>query len=355
MKLGKKDNTNPALAEQREAEKLARKQDRERRKRVRKEEKLAEKRQRKFDEKVGASAIRIKETGGDKVFNIVNLVLLTIILIVTLYPLIFVISASISNPEIVSAGKMYGWPVDISWDGYQKVFSNERIWRSYANTIFYTVVGTALNLVVTMPAAYALSRKDFVGRHLFTTIFLITMFFSGGLIPTYLLMTQTLHINETIWVMILPGATTMNNIVIARTFFQTTIPDSLKEAAEIDGCSNFRLFISIILPLSGAIIAVIGLFFGVTHWNSYFNAMIYLNENGPLVPLQIVLRQILIKSEYDASLVISGITGDVAGGMFQAEQVKYALIIVASVPVMLVYPFIQKHFVQGVMVGSVKG
>lgn len=337
---------------------MATKEERARKRAIRKEEKLAEKRQRKLDEKLGASAIRVKESGADKAFNIVNLILLTIILIVTLYPLIFVISASISNPQLVSEGKMLGWPLDISWDGYEKVFTNARIWRGYANTIFYTIAGTALNLVVTLPAAYALSRRDLVGRGLFTTIFLVTMFFSGGLIPTYLLMTQTLHINETIWVMILPGATTMQNIVISRTFFQTTIPESLREAAEIDGCSNFRLFISVVLPLSGAIIAVMGLFFGVTHWNSYFNAMIYLNENGPLAPLQIILRQILLKSEFDANLVIMGSTGtgaEVSQGIFQAEQVKYALIIVASVPVMLVYPFVQKYFVQGVMVGSVKG
>ena len=304
--------------------------------------------------------IAIRESGKDKVFNIVNLTLVTIILLVTLYPLLFAIFASFTDPQRVASGDMLLFPLSkdwIMWDGYKTVIQNSRVWLGYRNTIFYTVVATLLNLAVTLPAAYALSRKDFVGRNFFTTMFLVTMFFQGGLIPTYLLMTQTLHINNTIWVMIIPGATTMNNIIITRTFFVNTIPDSMREAAEIDGCSNFRLFFSIVLPLSGAIIAVMALYFGVSHWNSYFNAMIYLDEQGNLVPLQIILRQILVKSEYDAQmLLVGGTTADELGNSLKnAELVKYALIIISSIPVLIFYPFIQKYFVKGVMVGAVKG
>lgn len=302
----------------------------------------------------------IKESGADKVFNIVNLTLVTIILLVVLYPLIFAVCASFTDPHAIASGEMLLFPTKkewIMWDGYKIIFKNARVWLGYRNTIFYTVVGTLLNLAVTLPAAYALSRKDLVGRKFFTTMFLVTMFFSGGLIPTYLLMTRTLHIGNTIWVMILPGATTMNNIIITRTFFMNTIPDSMREAAEIDGCSTFRMFFSIVLPLSGAIIAVMALYFGVTHWNSYFNAMIYLEEYGPLVPLQIVLRQILVKSEYDAQmLLVGGTTAEELGNSLKnAELVKYALIIISSIPVLIFYPFIQKYFVKGVMVGAVKG
>lgn len=298
---------------------------------------------------------RIKESRSDKIFNTINTIILIIVLILTFYPVLFVVIASISDPDLVNSGKVLLLPKGISFEGYENVFKDPRILMSYRNTIFYTTFGTLLNLVVTLPAAYALSRKDFVGRGLFTTLFMITMFFSGGLIPTYLLM-KDLGVRNTIWAMLLPGLTSMWNIVITRTFFESNIPIELQEAAEIDGCSNFRLFFSIVLPLSSAIIAVMALFFGVGHWNSYFNALIYLSDKK-LFPLQLILREILVKSEFDAEMLLIGSNDSeaLAKELRTAEQIKYALIIVSTLPIMLVYPFIQKYFVKGVMVGAIKG
>lgn len=297
----------------------------------------------------------IKESRGDRIFNAINIFILTIILILTLYPVLFVTIASISDPDLVNAGKVILFPRGISFNGYKNVFKDPRILISYRNTIFYTVVGTTLNLIVTLPAAYALSRKDFIGRNFFTSLFMVTMFFGGGLIPTYLLI-KNLRMLNTIWVMLIPGLTSMWNLVITRTFFETNIPSELKDAAEIDGCSNFRMFFSIVLPLSSAIIAVMALFFGVGHWNSYFNALIYLS-NKKLFPLQLILREILVKSEFDAEMLLIGShdAGALSDELKAAEQIKYALIIVSTLPIMLVYPFIQKFFVKGVMVGAIKG
>ena len=297
----------------------------------------------------------IKETRGDQIFNGINIFILTIILILTFYPVLFVIIASISDPDLVNTGKVILIPKGISFDGYRNVFKDPRILTSYRNTIFYTVFGTTFNLIVTLPAAYALSRKDFIGRNFFTSLFMVTMFFGGGLIPTYLLI-KNLRMLNTIWVMLIPGLTSMWNLVITRTFFETNIPSELKDAAEIDGCSNFRLFFSIVLPLSSAIIAVMALFFGVGHWNSYFNALIYLS-NKKLFPLQLILREILVKSEFDAEMLLIGShdAGALSDELKAAEQIKYTLIIVSTLPIMLVYPFIQKFFVKGVMVGAIKG
>ena len=297
----------------------------------------------------------IKESRGDRIFNAINIFILTIILILTFYPVLFVTVASISDPDLVNAGKVILFPRGISFNGYKNVFKDPRILISYRNTIFYTVVGTTLNLIVTLPAAYALSRKDFIGRNFFTSLFMVTMFFGGGLIPTYLLI-KNLRMLNTIWVMLIPGLTSMWNLVITRTFFETNIPSELKDAAEIDGCSNFRLFFSIVLPLSSAIIAVMALFFGVGHWNSYFNALIYLS-NKKLFPLQLILREILVKSEFDAEMLLIGShdAGALSDELKAAEQIKYTLIIVSTLPIMLVYPFIQKFFVKGVMVGAIKG
>ena len=297
----------------------------------------------------------IKETRGDQIFNGINIFILTIILILTFYPVLFVIIASISDPDLVNTGKVILIPKGISFDGYRNVFKDPRILTSYRNTIFYTVFGTTFNLIVTLPAAYALSRKDFIGRNFFTSLFMVTMFFGGGLIPTYLLI-KNLRMLNTIWVMLIPGLTSMWNLVITRTFFETNIPSELKDAAEIDGCSNFRLFFSIVLPLSSAIIAVMALFFGVGHWNSYFNALIYLSDKN-LFPLQLILREILVKSEFDAEMLLIGShdAHALSDELKAAEQIKYALIIVSTLPIMLVYPFIQKFFVKGVMVGAIKG
>lgn len=297
----------------------------------------------------------IRETKRDRVFNFINVTVLSIVFLLCLYPLWFIIIASISNPDLLNAGKVWLIPREISFDGYKALFADDSVMRGYFNTILYTVGGTCVNLAVTLPAAYALSRPDFVGRQFFTKMFLFTMFFSGGLIPTFLTV-KSLGLYNNPLVMVILGATSMTNIIISRTFFQTNIPNELREAAEIDGCSNTRFFFRIVLPLSTAIIAVMALFFAVNHWNGYFTAMIYIRDEE-WKPLQIIMRDILMESEFNAQMLQQG--GDTAGMLQQelrtAEQIKYALIVVSSIPVMLIYPFVQKHFVKGVTVGAVKG
>ncbi|MFD1887969.1 carbohydrate ABC transporter permease [Paenibacillus wenxiniae] len=299
----------------------------------------------------------IKESRSDRIFLLLNYVYLAIALICVLYPLVYIVSASISSPTYVSSGEMWLLPKGITFEGYQRVFENQSIWQGYANTILYTVVGTLVNLLVTIPAAYALSRSDFVGRGFFMAMFLVTMFFSGGLIPTYLLV-KNLGLVNTMWALILPGAASVWNIIVARTFFQSTIPKELQEAAHIDGCTNLRLFWKIVIPLSAPIIAVMALFYGVGHWNSYFNALVYLNDESKY-PLQMVLRQILVLQEMTGSGIGAATSGESAMAMNaradSAALLKYAVIIVSTLPIIAIYPFLQRYFVQGVMIGSVKG
>lgn len=297
----------------------------------------------------------IKETRSDKIFNFFNYLILGAIFVVCLYPLWFIIIASISDPNLVNSGQVWFWPKSVSLDGYKNLLADDSVLRGYLNTLIYTVGGTLINLAVTLPAAYALSRKDFVGRKFFTLMFTFTMFFSGGLIPMFMTV-KNLGLYNNPWVMVILGATSMTNIIISRSFFETNIPNELREAAEIDGCTNTRFFFRIVLPLSTAIIAVMTLFFAVTHWNGYFNALIYLRDEQ-WNPLQIVMRDILMRSQFTAQMLQQG--GDTAGQLQEelrvAEQIKYALIVVASLPVMAIYPLVQKHFVKGVTVGAVKG
>ncbi|NIK66896.1 MULTISPECIES: carbohydrate ABC transporter permease [unclassified Paenibacillus] len=298
----------------------------------------------------------IKESRGDKLFLACNYLYVFLAFLIVFYPLVYMISASISDPKAVASGAMWLWPKGITFEGYKMVFKNTNIWIGYENTIIYTVVGTAINLFVTLPAAYALSRRDFVGRNFFMGMFMVTMFFSGGLIPTYLLVKQ-LGMMNSMWAIVLPSAASIWNIIVSRTFFQSSIPRELQEAAQIDGCSNMRLFLRIILPLSLPIIAVMALFYGVGNWNSYFSALIYLNEAGKY-PLQLVLRQILVLQEMGAqgggAIDLSSATAMNSKAEI-AALVKYAVIIVATIPVIVIYPFLQRYFVQGVMIGSVKG
>ncbi|MCZ1263368.1 MULTISPECIES: carbohydrate ABC transporter permease [Paenibacillus] len=298
----------------------------------------------------------VKESRSDKVFLWCNYIYLTIALVIVLYPLLYIISASISDPKFVSSGEMWLLPKGITFEGYARVFENTNIWIGYKNTIIYTVVGTLVNLMVTLPAAYALSRSDFVGRGFFMAMFMVTMFFSGGLVPSYLLIKDLGMVNS-MWALILPGAASIWNIIVCRTFFQSTIPKELQEAAHIDGCTNTRLFIRIVLPLSMPIIAVMALFYGVGHWNSYFSAMIYLNDSSKY-PLQLFLRQILVLQEMAAQGGGAIDTSSATAMNSKAEiaaLVKYAVIIVSTLPVIAIYPFLQRYFVQGVMIGSVKG
>ncbi|UPK41464.1 carbohydrate ABC transporter permease [Paenibacillus pabuli] len=299
----------------------------------------------------------MKESRGDKLFLISTYIYLSLALLVILYPLIYILSASISSPQDVNSGAMWLFPKNVTLDGYKLVFENPKIWNGYWNTIIYTVVGTLVNLAVTLPASYALSRSDFVGRQLFMGLILFTMFFSGGLVPTYLLV-KNLGLINSMWALILPVAASVWNIVVARTFFQTTIPKELQEAAHIDGCTNLKLFIRIILPLSAPIVAVMALFYGVSHWNSYFPSLIYLNDEAKY-PLQMVLRQILVLQEMSAETTGASMNGEVAIAMNNkaetASLIKYGVIVVSTLPIVAVYPFLQRYFVQGVMIGSVKG
>lgn len=299
----------------------------------------------------------IKESKTDRLFLICNYLYVTIAFVLVLYPVIYILSASISTPSYVNSGEMWLLPKGITFEGYIRVFENSKIWVGYGNTILYTVVGTLINLLVTLPAAYALSRKDFVGRGFFMGMFLVTMFFSGGLIPTYLIVKQLGLVNS-MWALILPGAASVWNIIVARTFFQSTIPIELQEAAHMDGCTNLRLFLKIVVPLSTPIIAVMALFYGVGHWNSYFSALVYLNDQSKY-PLQMVLRQILVLQEMSTSAQGAATSGEAAMAMNakadMAALLKYAVIIVATLPIIAVYPFVQRYFVQGVMIGSVKG
>jgi len=297
----------------------------------------------------------IKETKTDKIFKAFNYIFLTLALGIVLYPLIYILSASISDPSAVNSGKMWLFPRGVTFEGYKLIFQNDAIWRGYLNTILYTALGTFVNLAVTIPAAYALARKDFVGRNFFMGMFVLTMFFSGGLIPTYLVV-RDLGLIDTIWAMVLPNAAAVWNIVIARVFFQTAIPKELEEAAIIDGCSNLKMFVKIILPLSAPIIAVMALFYGVGHWNGYFNALIYLSDKE-MFPLQLVLREILVLQEMTSQS--TNITGSMAEIMHSKQQlagvIKYGVMIVSVLPIIIVYPFLQRYFVKGVMIGSLKG
>ncbi|MET3940885.1 putative aldouronate transport system permease protein [Paenibacillus sp. PvP094] len=298
----------------------------------------------------------IQETRQDKIFLTLNYIYVTIAFLLVAYPLVYMISASISNPKEVASGAMWLFPKDITFEGYERVLQDQRIWSGYANTILYTVVGTAVNLAVTIPAAYALSRRDLVGRGFFMGVFMFTMFFGGGLVPSYLLIKELGMINS-MWALILPSTASVWNIIVSRTFFQGTIPSELQEAAQMDGCSNFKLFFKIVLPLSMPIIAVMALFYGVGHWNSYFSAMIYLNDSAKY-PLQLVLRQILVLQEMSAqgSGMMDGSSASALNNKAEvAALVRYAVIIVSTLPVIIIYPFLQRYFVQGVMIGSVKG
>jgi putative aldouronate transport system permease protein len=296
----------------------------------------------------------IKESKSDRIFNIINNFIVVFALLIVLYPLIYVLSASISDPDQVNLGNVWLLPKGLQFDGYRRVFQDREIWIGYKNTIFYTLVGTLVNLFFTLTAAYPLSRKDFYGRNVFTVLFTFTMFFSGGLIPTYLIV-KDFGLMNSMWALIIPGAASMYYIIIVRTFFQSTIPAELHEAASMDGCSNIRLFVSIIIPLSTPVIAVMSLFYGVAHWNSYFSALIYLSDSRKY-PLQLILREILVMNQMSVQMMETGDQADTLEKQARiAELIKYAVIIVSSIPVLAIYPFLQRYFVKGMLVGAIKG
>jgi putative aldouronate transport system permease protein len=299
---------------------------------------------------IHTSRTKIKFRFEDKLFNFVNDALLLLAALIVLYPLIYIVSSAFSSPSAVAKGKVWLFPVEFSLKAFEEVFSHKAIVTGFTNTIFYTTVGTAVNLIMTIAAAYPLSRKTMPGRRIFLFIFTFTMLFNGGLIPSYLLITKLGMIN-TRAVMIIPTALNVFNVIICRTFFETTIPNELIEAAQIDGISHTRFIIQIAVPLSKAIIAVLTLFYGLGHWNSYFQAFLYITDKDKY-PLQIVLRDILILNQVN-DIISDPLLYQARQGM--AQLLKYALIVVSSVPFMIAYPFVAKHFVKGVMIGAVKG
>ena len=294
---------------------------------------------------------RIQDSAEDKVLNAVVYVILGLLIVAISYPLIYVVSSSFSSGQAVSAGKVLLWPVEPTLTGYKIVFSYHQVWVGYANTILYTVSATALNIVLTVMAAYPLSRKNFQDRKYYMILYMIPMFFSGGIIPTYILMSK-LDLTDTRWAIILSSGISIYNMIIMRTFFQNSIPNDLYEAAKLDGISDLGYLFKIVIPLSKAIFAVITLYYAVAHWNAYFNAMMYLRQRE-LYPLQLVLRDILSVSNIDLSQINDAeLLAQMIGA---ADVMKHSLIVVSTVPILVAYPFVQKFFEKGVMIGSVKG
>ena len=288
---------------------------------------------------------------GDKAFIILVYVLLSAVMLIVLYPLIYIISASFSDPQAVVSGKVVLWPVDVTLRGYKAVFKNPKIITGFINSFIYMGVGTVVNLIMTMLCAYPLSRKEFTARNKIAALFVFTMYFSGGLMPTYMIVNKLGLIN-TRWAMIIPSAMSTYNMIIARTYMVNSIPDELYEAAQIDGCSPFKYLLKVVVPLCKPILAVLTLYYGIAKWNNYFDAMLYIND-ASLQPLTIVLREILIQNQIDPTMLTDASAIAKLQGM--TELLKYAVIVVASVPVLAIYPFVQKYFVKGVTIGAVKG
>ena len=293
---------------------------------------------------------KIAYSRSDRIFYTTIYIALTVLSLLILYPLVYIVSSSFSAPTAVMAGEVVLWPVEPSLEGYKAVFSNQNIGIGYLNSIFYTVVGTTLNVAVTMICAYPLSRRDLPFRKSLTFLFTFTMFFGGGMIPNYLLMRDLGLLNNRLSI-ILPGLMSIYNMVLARTFIQN-IPFEMYEAAELDGCSDVGYFFRMVLPLSGACIAVLSLYYAVGHWNAYFNAFLYLSDRDKY-PLSLFLREILIADQMTESMDIDPELLERRQGL--ADVLKYSLIIVSTLPVMCLYPFCQKYFVKGVMLGSLKG
>ena len=294
--------------------------------------------------------MKVSETRADRVFDIMNYALLTICFLLVAYPLYFIVIASISDPVEVNAGRVILFPVKASLDGYRRILDYESFFTGYRNTLIYTAVGTLVNIVLTVPAAYALSRKDLVGRNAFMMLITFTMIFSGGIIPTFLLV-RGLNLLDTIWAVTLPVAVSSWNLIVARTFFQQTIPDDLLEAAQLDGATNVQFFFRVVLPLSKAILAVLVLFYAVSHWNRYQDALYYIRTDSKR-PLQLVLRSILFENSMNDMVDDAA---NLAAQMRLGDLIKYGVIIASSLPLMILYPFLQRYFIQGVMIGAVKG
>ncbi|HML45752.1 MAG TPA: carbohydrate ABC transporter permease [Clostridia bacterium] len=287
----------------------------------------------------------------DRIFGLILNVVMTACALLVLYPLIFIVSASFSSPAAVSTGKVILWPVDFSLEGYRAVFKDPNILTGYRNTLLYTGAGTLINVTLTFITAYALARPSLPLKGLIMFLFTFTMLFNGGMMPTYVLMRNLKLVNK-VWAMLLPGAIAAYNMIITRTFLQSSIPHELLEASQIDGCSDFRYLGYVVLPLSKAVLAVITLYYAVGHWNAYFDAFLYLSRRE-LFPLQIILRDILIANTIDPAALVDPDLMTIKQGM--ADLLKYSLIVVSSAPILCLYPLVQRYFIQGVMIGSIKG
>ena len=294
---------------------------------------------------------RVRLSRQDKTYYSVVYTLVTLLTLIVLLPLTNVLACSFSAPEAVASGKVLLWPVNFSVSGYERVFNTDEIWIGYANTLYYTMVGTFVNVFVTMICAYPLARRGLPYKSFFSFLFAFTMLFSGGLVPTYLL-ARNLHLLNTRWALIIPGAMGVYQMIVTRTFLVANIPQELLEMSQIDGCNDFRFFWSFVLPLSKAVIAVTAMQYAVGHWNSWFSAFLYLSDDKKY-PLQMMLRRILVMNQIKASDYVDEETLVAMEGM--ADLLKYSLIVVATVPILCAYPFIQKYFVKGIMLGSLKG
>ena len=298
---------------------------------------------------------RIGRCRSDIIYDTILFILLSLVFLVVAYPLYFVIISSVSDPIAVSNGEVTFYPIGFTLDGYREVFKTNTVVRGFLNSLLYTVCGVSVNLLVTLPTGYALSRKDFALKKFVTFFYMLTMFIGGGMMPTYLIVKQTGLLNS-MWALIIPGAMGVYNMIVAKTFFTTNIPLELMEAARLDGCGNTRFFFHIVLPLSGAITAILVLYYGQGHWNSYFSALLYINDREKW-PLQLELRNILLlnTNTMTKEFITEEMRKEQARREALANMMKYSLIIISSIPMLIVYPFVQKHFVKGVMIGSVKG
>lgn len=298
---------------------------------------------------------RIGRCRSDVIYDTILFILISLVFLVVAYPLYFVIISSVSDPIAVSNGEVTFYPIGFTLDGYREVFKTNTVVRGFLNSLLYTVCGVSVNLLVTLPTGYALSRKDFALKKFVTFFYMLTMFIGGGMMPTYLIVKQTGLLNS-MWALIIPGAMGVYNMIVAKTFFSTNIPLELMEAAKLDGCGNTRFFFHIVLPLSGAITAILVLYYGQGHWNSYFSALLYINDREKW-PLQLELRNILLlnTNTMTKEFITEEMRKEQARREALANMMKYSLIIISSIPMLIVYPFVQKHFVKGVMIGSVKG
>ena len=293
-----------------------------------------------------------RDKWADSAFNIASVTILTLSIVAVVYPLYFIVIASISDPNAVYEGKVWLFPSGVTLEGYHRILADSRIWNGLGNTVIYTVLGTAISVTTILFGAYALSRKDMPGRKFLMLLFVITMFFDGGLITKYLVV-RDLGMLDTVWAVVLPGAVGVWNLIIARSFFENTIPGELREAAQMDGANDFTFFFKMVLPLSKPLIMLMIMVHVVAHWNSFFDALIFLNDDTKY-PLQLVLRNILIQSDVSSAGTTGGDIESYAAAQRIGELTKYAMIVVSSLPLMIALPFMQKHFTKGTMIGAVK-